>query len=627
MNSSIRKRLVSVLLSGAMVCSAVSASMTLTKANLSWTVDAADSVVIFSADFEEGENDFTARGTTETLEITSEKAHNGTHSLKIDGREQSWNGPQLALDNLITANTEYVVTAYAMTSWYSNLTLSIQYDDTEGKTIYSNIVTQNNDGSNWSEFSNKISFPSGSTNKYVYFETSDTTVPVYVDDFILAEAPDVEIEDIPSLSETYSGYFKIGTAVTPSTLASKPQMKLVSKHFSGSFTIGNEMKPDYVLDQNATLAYIAETGDDTNPQINLSSCADVLQYCSDNNIPVRGHTLVWHSQTPDWFFKEGFTNEGDWVSKEKMIQRLENYIKNYMEALTTQFPNLDLYAFDVVNEAWEDNGQPRQPGSNNESSGKSAWVQVFGDNSFIEYAFQYAREYAPEGCKLYYNDYNEYISSKTDAICNMALDLKEKGLIDGIGMQSHLDVSFPSASAYRTALEKFAATGLDIQITELDVTTSDTSDQGLEKQAQYYSDIFDVLVDYKDSISAVIFWGVTDDSSWRADRLPLLFHADYTAKPAYYAIIDDVTPLETTATTALTTTTTTTTTSVDDTIPGDVNSDGKLNGIDLSMMRQKLLMWNSYDSTPYEKAMDMNQDQICNLSDAVALLKFLLKQS
>ena len=83
---------------------------------------------------------------------------------------------------------------------------------------------------------------------------------------------------------------------------------------------------------------------------------------------------------------------------------------------------------------------------------------------------------------------------KTDAICKMALELKEKGLIDGIGMQSHLDVGFPTVSAYKKALAKFAETGLDIQVTELDITTSDTSEAGFEKQAEMYKGIMDACV-------------------------------------------------------------------------------------------------------------------------------------
>ena len=221
---------------------------------------------------------------------------------------------------------------------------------------------------------------------------------------------------------------------------------------------------------------------------------------------------------------------------------MENYIKNLMELLDTEYPDVDFYAWDVVNEIWLDDGNPRQPGEQGATgSNSSAWVQIFGDNSFVDYAFEYARKYAPKGCKLYYNDFNEYMPSKTAAIVDMANRLKEKGLIDGIGMQSHLDVGFPTVSTYEKALKAFCDTGLDVQITELDITTSDTSEAGLEKQAQMYSDIMDLAVKYSDSISAVVVWGTTDDQSWRASRLPVLFNEDYTAKSCFYSIVDDYT--------------------------------------------------------------------------------------
>lgn len=119
----------------------------------------------------------------------------------------------------------------------------------------------------------------------------------------------------------------------------------------------------------------------------------------------------------------------------------------------------------------------------------------------------------------------------------MANELKEKGLIDGIGMQSHLDVGFPSASAYKKALKAFVDTGLDIQVTELDITTTDLTESGFEKQAQIYNEIMDACEEYSDSISAVVFWGTTDDKSWRAAKCPLLFNEDFTAKPAYYQLL------------------------------------------------------------------------------------------
>ena len=589
------------------------------------TATAADvetGAVIYSSDFEDtGESlPFTGRGGVESISITSSQAHGGSSSMMVSDRAKGWHGPQLLLDDICQPNKEYTVSAFAKTEWSNSVKLSLEYTDTAGERHYSNLASGTSNG-DWTEFSNvKFSFTSEVSKVYVYFECNDAAT-LYIDDFTLAEAPIIPIEeDIASLKDVYSGYFKVGTAVMASNLSSPSFMDLVQKHFSGSITFGNELKPDYVLDQAASQA----KGGNTNPQVNFSQADALLKYCAENKIPVRGHTLVWHSQTPDWFFKENFSDDGDWVDKDTMITRMENYIKNVMEGLATQYPDVEFYAWDVVNEAWQDNGTPRAAGSSkSEDSNSSAWTRIFGDNSFIEYAFQFARKYAPAGCKLYYNDFNEYMPQKTTAIYDMAMELKEKGLIDGIGMQSHLDVGFPNASTYEKALSKFASTGLDVQITELDITTSDTSEAGLEKQAQMYSDIFDLCVKYKDSISAVVIWGVTDDQSWRATRVPLLFDENFKAKPAFYAIVDDVEPLDpitTTVTTTSSETTTTTTTEPDGNfIPGDVNFDKVVNGFDLSAMRQEWVGEAQY--APY---LDMNQDGSFNAADVVALAKFLL---
>lgn len=621
MSKSITKKLLAGLTSAAMLATATAVNLTTVPA-----ATAADAKVIYSTDFEGDSFDFTRRGEDETLELTTEQAHGGSQSLCISTRAKNWNGPQLALDNLIKANTEYVVNAYAMTPWYATLTLSMQYTDADGNIHYGNILGQVSQGE-WAAYENvKFSFPADTTDWYLYFEASDANVNIYLDNFTITEAPEVELEDITSLADVYRPYFKIGTAIMASNLSSKPFMGLVEKHFNESITFGNELKPDFVLDKAATLAYMeANDGDQTNPQISLTSAKALLNYCRDNNIPVRGHTLVWHSQTPDWFFKENFSDDGDWVSKEVMIQRMENYIKNVMEALAEQYPTVDFYAWDVVNEAWTDGGQPRTAGSNNVTNGNSAWVQVFGDNSFIEYAFKFARQYAPEGCKLYYNDYNEYIDGKTNAICEMATDLKAKGLIDGIGMQSHLATNFPSAAQYKKALAKFAALGLDIQVTELDITTSDTSKAGLETQAQVYSDIMDALVEYSDSISAVIFWGVTDDQSWRASQLPLLFDKDFKAKPAYYSIVDGLEPVTTAPQDTTTTTTTTTTTAVSgDFLAGDVDCNGVVEINDVVLLARYVAQDDTVKITVQGVANgDYNQDGSLDSTDITAVCRQL----
>ena len=545
----------------------------------------------------------------------------------ISGREKSWNGPQFLLDELCEPNVEYTVSAWAKSEWYSTLSLSMEYTDTEGERHYSNLKSFSGDA--WNEFSEiKFSFTADMTNVYLYFESSDASCKLYVDDFVIAPAPVIPIQDdIPSLSDLYSPYFNIGTAIMASNLSSPSFMDLVQKHFDDSITFGNELKPDSVLDKAACQAMAAE-GDDTNPQVTLSASRGLLNYCRDNNLPVRGHVLVWHSQTPDWFFKENYADDGAWVTKDEMLVRMENYIKNVFAALESEYPTVDIYAWDVVNEAWLDNGSPRNPGEQGSSgSNNSAWVQVFGDNSFIEPAFEYARKYAPEGTKLYYNDFNEYMPEKTAAIVKMATALQEKGLIDGIGCQSHLDVSFPGISAYEKAIAAFAATGLDVQITELDATTSDTSESGLATQAQYYSDIMDVLVKYADSISAVVFWGVTDDQSWRATRLPLLFDAAFQAKPAYYSIVDglEMPDLPETTTTTTVTTTETTVTSVtggEYTVLGDTNCDDLFKIADVILLNRFLAEDDAITITDVGMAnADFNQDGDINGDDAVAMLK------
>ncbi len=560
--------------------------------------------VIYETGFEDGEILFTGRGGVETLAATSEQVYSGDYALCVSDREKGWNGPQLLLDEICEPGVEYTVSAFVRAEWYNNINLSLEYTDSDGERKYSNLASVTNQGDGWSEFSEiKFSFTEDVTNVYVYFECNDTA-KLYVDDFSLKEAPIIPIQDdIASLQLLYSQYFKIGTAICASNLASPSYMDLVEKHFSSSITFGNELKPDSVLDQTATLAYVEETGDDTNPQVTLSAARSLLNYCRDNSIPVRGHVLVWHSQTPDWFFKEGFNADGEWVDKEKMLLRMENYIKNVFAILEEEYPTVDIYAWDVVNEAWLDNGSCRTGGAQSENANYSGWVKVFGDNSFIEPAFEYARKYAPEGCMLYYNDFNEYMPQKTEAIITMAEDLKAKGLIDGIGLQSHLDVGFPTVSVYKSALDKFAATGLDIQVTELDITTSDTSETGLETQAQMYSDIFDVLVEYKDSISAVVLWGVTDDTSWRAAKLPLLFDAEYQAKPAYYSIVDGLELPELSV--------------------GDTNMDGAVTLVDIVVLQKHLLNVKSFNATQKTLA-DLTEDGFVNAFDLAYLKKQVL---
>ncbi|SEL14292.1 endo-1,4-beta-xylanase [Ruminococcus sp. YRD2003] len=610
----------------ALTAAALTAAMTLSSlpASEALVADAADTEgVVFSTDFEDGDvSRFSKRGDNDTSVIEAiedDKAPSGSKVMSVSGRDQSWNGPSLAAEGLLEPNVKYNVSVKVKAAWYNTVCLSLQH--TPGgseEPQYTNLVKGVSQG-DYVTLETSFSFGDGEKDVSIYIETTGEANDLCVDDFTITLAPNKLDKTLVGLKDVYADMFKFGTATTAGEIAPASTKELVKHHFN-SITAGNELKPDSVLDKNACLALAAD-GDDTNPQVTLANAKPILDFARENDISVRGHVLVWHQQTPLWFFKEDYKDDGEWVSKEKMLKRMENYIKNVFAAVKEEYPDVDFYAWDVVNEAFTDGGAPRQPGFPEESNNweASPWVKVFGDNSFIKPAFEYAKMYAPEGTKLFYNDFNEYMDKK-DAIVKLAEEINSDGhYIDGIGMQSHLNVTnnggndpFPTAGMYKNALEKFSKTGLDIQITELDATVDG---ENYELQAKYYSDIFDAIVAYKDYVSAVVVWGTTDDQSWRASKNPLLFTKDYEAKPAYYSIIDGIevpditttTKKTTTATSSAATTTQTETTTVtasettssgaSATLCGDANNDKKVTVADAVAILQSLANKDKYALT------------------------------
>lgn len=597
-------------------------------------VEAAKS--IYETDFEDGDvSQFSKRGDTDTSVIGTDTEDGNTY-MSITERSNGWNGPQLRLDDICEPGVRYTVSLKAKAQWYNDIKVSLQYTANGAEDAsYSNLQSATSEG-DWVSFENvSFSFADDVHDVYLYVEANDA-VDLAVDDFSLKTAPVFGIEqDIPGLKDVYADYFKIGGAVTADELSPSSTKALILKHYN-SITLGNELKPENMLDQ-AACQKAAAAGDETAVAVSLKGAArSILNFCRDNEIPVRGHVLVWHSQTPGWFFKEGYDPAADWVDKETMLGRMENYIKGVFGVIDEEYPDVTFYAWDVVNEAFLDDGSPRKGGTYEESGELSGWTAVFGDNSFIPYAFEYARKYARPETKLYYNDFNEYMQGKRDAICKMALELKEKDLIDGIGMQSHLDVrtgsdAFPSVNVYEAALKKFTETGLDVQVTELDATLPKDKEHDeamLEVQAQYYSDIMDAVMKYQDSVSAVVFWGTTDDMSWRAWGSPLLFNEDYTAKPCFTSIIDgiDYTVPEPTEPKPIETQETTPQPSIDNTelIPGDCNADGEVDILDVIMLNRFLLGSVKLDAMQ-QKAADVDRSGKAEADDSLNILKFVVK--
>ena len=595
--------------------------------------------VVYATDFEDGDvSKFSKRGDNDTSVIKAiedKDAPSGSKVMSVSGRDQSWNGPSLALSGLLEPNVKYVVSAKVKAAWYNTVCVSLQH--TPGgsdEPQYTNLVKGVSQG-DYIELTASFSFGTDEKDVSLYIETTGEANDLCVDDFSITLAPNKLDKSLTGLKDVYADMFKFGTATTVGEIAPQSTKDLVLHHFN-SITAGNELKPDSVLDKNACLALAAD-GDDTDPQVSLAAARPILDFARDNNLSVRGHVLVWHQQTPLWFFKENYDPDGEWVSKEKMLKRMENYIKNVFAAVKKEYPDVDFYAWDVVNECFTDGGAPRQPGfpsaANNYEA--SPWVKIFGDNSFIKPAFEYAKRYAPEGTKLYYNDFNEYMDKK-DAIVKLTEEINADGhYIDGIGMQSHLNVTnngeptpYPSVGQYRQALEKFSKTGLDIQITEFDATVNGKK---YDLQADYYSDIFDAIVEYKDYISAVVVWGTTDDQSWRNDRDPLLFTKDYEAKPCYFSIVDGIEVPKVTTTTTKTTsssTTTSATSTTTSTVPekvqyGEVNGDGNVTVADATAILQYIGNKDKYSlNKAYLKNADCYNpgDGITPL-DALAILK------
>ena len=270
----------------------------------------------------------------------------------------------------------------------------------------------------------------------------------------------------------------------------------------------------------------------------------IVAFAKANNLRVRGHTLVWHQQTPAWVFNDasGQPMTVTAANKTLLLSRLENHIR----AVATQYVN-DIYAWDVVNEVIDEN----------QSDGlrRSTWYNITGLD-YIRTAFRVAREVAPNA-KLYINDYNTNVPAKRDKLFALVQQLKEEGVpIDGVGHQMHGNVDWPSAADTDAMIAKFIPLGVLQEITEMDVSIYTNNDESfptppadrLTRQADRYKALFDVYRKYKANLASVTLWGIADDDTWldtypvsRKDA-PLLFDVSLQAKAAYWSVVGVASP-------------------------------------------------------------------------------------
>ena len=341
------------------------------------------------------------------------------------------------------------------------------------------------------------------------------------------EPPEVFLKDVFA-----EHGMKVGTCLTTQMISSETLSNVVLKHYN-SVTMENDMKPDYILNK----AKSAEAGDIV-VEFNKNMIT-MLDWAKQNGIAVRGHTLVWYSQTPQWIFYDNFDDKtGKLVTREVMLKRMESYIKQVFEKLTEAGYADMFYAYDVVNEAWMENGTMREQ--------MNTWYKVIGED-YIWHAFNFAKKYAPANIKLFYNDYNEQFKTDTlEKFVKTLVDDKGNYLIDGIGFQAHLYTE-DSLTDYFKTVDQLSKLGLTIELTELDVCLGKynspkmANEETLATQGRFYYDLLKGIFERKDAgtlqIDSLTFWGITDSASWRKVYSPLLFDKLYKRKPAFFGVV------------------------------------------------------------------------------------------
>lgn len=406
-------------------------------------------------------------------------------------------------------------------------------------------------------------------------------------EFCEMEKDPIVLQDVKPLRdavvEDTQDDFIVGCATTVNEIADEGVAAIIRKHYN-ALTIGNELKPDALFGYSnskcpGTTTDVLNGEEMVVPVMDFSRAEKILdkvwqwnQEDPEHPIKIRGHVLVWHAQTPEWFFHEDYDASKDYVSKEEMDKRLEWYIKTVLEHFTGEDSKYYgmFYGWDVVNEAVSDKGgyrrdteNPSESLSASTHSGNSSWWHVYGSEEYIINAFRYANKYAPAEVELYYNDYNEFNSQKRNDILGLLYAVKdaEGTRLDGMGMQGHYSVSGPDTASFEAAMQVYATVAGSVQITEWDITASSnydgteaTKEEEYQRIANRYKNYYKSILSLRKqgvNVTGLTFWGTIDKYSWLQSRsnvgggtdgtqkqCPLLFDDNYNVKPAYWAFVD-----------------------------------------------------------------------------------------
>ena len=497
----------------------------------------AEAVTVYTSDFSKNEDGWYGRGAV--------CARTAEGTLRTTGRSSDWNSPGRDFD--LVEGGVYRISAEVRQDTMDNVGFMISIaHSADGAESYENLASAVAKKGEWATLSG--TYTAGAFDRSVlYVETVagaaptleyeirnfTVTAPDGVPEVKPTEPPMVigAADNLPSLKEIYADRFDFGTAV-PQFAFMMPQLKqLILDQFS-ILTPENEMKPNSVLDVSASQKLVKDSGDETLAAVHLDDAKPLLNFAKENGLKVHGHTMLWgksprEGQTPEAFFHEGYDTSKPLVSREVMLGRLENYIKGIFEATEAEWPGV-IVSWDVLNEAVDDGTHGLR---------KCIWTQVIGED-YPNRAFGFARKYAPEGVRLFYNDYSTAYKDKRDGIIRLLKSIMEDGTIDGYGFQMHHGAGEPSMEQIRDSVQEIAELGLRLRVSELDVGTGGNSESAFTRQAKKYAGIMKLLIKFSDQFDAVEVWGLTDQMSWRAREFPLLFDGNGNPKPAFWAVAD-----------------------------------------------------------------------------------------